>query len=134
MKNLPTELPVFPLSNFIIFPKTTVPLNIFEPRYIEMINDSMKSDKLIGMIQPKNILESKASGPEALLSTTILGCIMPINLSDFMLSLIISIYLGSKILSGTVVFGKIIKLLNGKIGIFFGKFIIIICIIPLKYK
>jgi Lon protease-like protein len=54
MKNLPKILPVFPLSNFIIFPKTTVPLNIFEPRYIDMINDSMKSNKLIGMIQPKN--------------------------------------------------------------------------------
>ena len=54
MKNLPNIVPVFPLSNFIIFPKTTVPLNIFEPRYIEMINDSMRSDKLIGMIQPKN--------------------------------------------------------------------------------
>ena len=50
--NLPTTIPVFPLSNFIIFPKTTVPLNIFEPRYIEMINDSMKTNKLIGMIQP----------------------------------------------------------------------------------
>tara|TARA_Y100001970_G_scaffold238011_1_gene298924 strand:- start:1119 stop:1757 length:639 start_codon:yes stop_codon:yes gene_type:complete len=54
MKNLPTKLPVFPLSNFIIFPKTTVPLNVFEPRYIDMINDSMQSDKLIGIIQPKN--------------------------------------------------------------------------------
>ncbi len=54
MKNLPSKLPIFPLSNFIIFPKTTVPLNIFEPRYIDMVNDSMKSDKLIGMIQPKN--------------------------------------------------------------------------------
>ena len=53
MKNLPNILPIFPLSNFIIFPKTTVPLNIFEPRYIDMINDSMKSNKLIGMIQPK---------------------------------------------------------------------------------
>ena len=52
-ENLPKKLPVFPLSNFIIFPKTTVPLNIFEPRYIDMINDSMKSNKLIGMIQPK---------------------------------------------------------------------------------
>ena len=37
-----------------MFPKTTVPLNIFEPRYIEMINDSMKSNKYIGMIQPRN--------------------------------------------------------------------------------
>ena len=53
MFNLPNKIPVFPLSNFIIFPKTTVPLNIFESRYIEMINDSMKKNKLIGMIQPK---------------------------------------------------------------------------------
>ena len=52
--NLPNTIPIFPLSNFIIFPKTTVPLNIFEPRYVDMINDSMKSNKFIGMIQPKN--------------------------------------------------------------------------------
>ena len=52
-EELPKTIPVFPLSNFIIFPKTTVPLNIFEPRYIDMVNDSMKSNKLIGMIQPK---------------------------------------------------------------------------------
>ena len=52
-KNLPKKISIFPLSNFIIFPKTTVPLNIFEPRYIDMVSDSMKSDKLIGMIQPK---------------------------------------------------------------------------------
>ena len=58
MNNLPTELPIFPLSNFIIFPKTTVPLNIFEPRYIDMINDSMKSNKMIGMIQPKASISS----------------------------------------------------------------------------
>ena len=51
--NLPKKIAVFPLSNFIIFPNTTVPLNIFEPRYIEMINDSMSSNKLVGMIQPK---------------------------------------------------------------------------------
>ena len=52
--DLPKIISVFPLSNFIIFPDTTVPLNIFEPRYIDMINDSMKSNKLIGMIQPKS--------------------------------------------------------------------------------
>ena len=63
MKNLPTKLPVFPLSNFIIFPKTTVPLNIFEPRYIDMVNDSMKSDKVIGMIQPKNSI-NEDNNPE----------------------------------------------------------------------
>ena len=51
--NLPTKIPIFPLSNFIVFPDTTVPLNIFEPRYLQMINDSMSSNRLIGMIQPK---------------------------------------------------------------------------------
>ena len=51
---LPKKIPIFPLSNFISFPKTSVPLNIFEPRYIDMINDCMKSNKLIGMIQPMN--------------------------------------------------------------------------------
>ena len=49
----PNKIPIFPLSNFIIFPNTTVPLNIFEPRYIQMINDCMKGNKLIGMVQPK---------------------------------------------------------------------------------
>ena len=58
--NLPKKIPVFPLSNFIIFPRTTVPLNIFEPRYVEMINESMKSNKLIGMIQPKNSINNQS--------------------------------------------------------------------------
>tara|TARA_B110000967_G_scaffold91562_1_gene94125 strand:+ start:91 stop:729 length:639 start_codon:yes stop_codon:yes gene_type:complete len=49
----PKIIPIFPLSNFIIFPNTTVPLNVFEPRYVEMINDSMKTNKMIGLIQPK---------------------------------------------------------------------------------
>ena len=53
-ENLPKIVPIFPLSNFIIFPKTTVPLNIFEPRYIDMINDSMRSNKLVGMVQPRS--------------------------------------------------------------------------------
>ena len=57
--NLPKKIPIFPLSNFIIFPKTTVPLNIFEPRYIDMVNDSMRSEKIIGIIQPKNTDKQK---------------------------------------------------------------------------
>ena len=60
-EDLPKIIPIFPLSNFIIFPQTTVPLNIFEPRYIEMINDCMKNDKFIGMIQPKNYKFSKTT-------------------------------------------------------------------------
>tara|TARA_Y100000591_G_C21605326_1_gene580039 strand:+ start:109 stop:756 length:648 start_codon:yes stop_codon:yes gene_type:complete len=60
---LPKKLPVFPLSNFIIFPKTSVPLNIFEPRYLDMINDSIKSNKLIGMIQPKDKIINSSNLP-----------------------------------------------------------------------
>jgi len=59
--DLPKKIPIFPLSNFIIFPQTTVPLNIFEPRYIEMINESMKKDKLVGMIQPRSSTEDLLS-------------------------------------------------------------------------
>ena len=64
IEDLPKKIPVFPLSNFIIFPKTAVPLNIFEPRYIDMINDSMKSNKLIGMIQPKTLKSLMNKIPE----------------------------------------------------------------------
>ena len=60
----PKIIPVFPLSNFIMFPKTSVPLNIFEPRYIDMINDSMKSEKLIGMIQPKKLYDANSIIPQ----------------------------------------------------------------------
>ena len=52
-KDLPKIISVFPLSNFIIFPGTSVPLNIFEARYVQMIDDSMKKNKMIGLIQPK---------------------------------------------------------------------------------
>ena len=62
--DLPNKIAVFPLNNFIIFPKTTVPLNIFEPRYVDMINDSMKSNKLIGMIQPKSSNEKNTFNNE----------------------------------------------------------------------
>ena len=63
-EDLPKKIAVFPLSNFIIFPKTTVPLNIFEPRYIDMINDSMKSNKFIGMIQPKKSEDEENFNPK----------------------------------------------------------------------
>ena len=63
ISDLPKQIPLFPLNNFIIFPKTTVPLNIFEPRYIEMVNNCMKSNKLLGMIQPKS-LKNNISKPE----------------------------------------------------------------------
>ena len=58
-EDLPKKIPVFPLSNFIIFPSSTVPLNIFEPRYLQMVDESMKGNRLIGMIQPKKTGELK---------------------------------------------------------------------------
>ena len=81
LEDLPTKIPVFPLSNFIIFPKTSVPLNIFEPRYIDMINDSIKSNKLIGMIQPKKTDSSENSIPQ-LHSIGCLGKITTFQESD----------------------------------------------------
>jgi len=62
-QDLPNQIPIFPLSNFIIFPKTTVPLNIFEPRYVKMIDDSMKNNKFVGMIQPKSLNNQDSNLP-----------------------------------------------------------------------
>lgn len=50
---LPSTIPVFPLTGVLLLPKGVLPLNIFEPRYIEMINYALKHDRLIGMIQSK---------------------------------------------------------------------------------
>ena len=51
MKNLPDVIPVFPLSGVIYFPKTNLPLNIFEKRYLDLVNDTYKKNKLMGMVQ-----------------------------------------------------------------------------------
>ena len=52
-QNLPKIIPIFPLSGVIFFPKTNLPLNVFEPRYLTLINDCIKSNKYMGMIQSK---------------------------------------------------------------------------------
>ena len=49
----PETIPVFPLSGVIYFPKTNLPLNIFEQRYLDLVNDCIKKDKLMGMVQSK---------------------------------------------------------------------------------
>tara|TARA_B100000941_G_scaffold286917_1_gene261233 strand:- start:948 stop:1379 length:432 start_codon:yes stop_codon:yes gene_type:complete len=49
----PKKIPVFPLSGVIYFPKTNLPLNIFEDRYLDLVNDSFRSNKLMGMVQSK---------------------------------------------------------------------------------
>ena len=53
MKKFPNIIPVFPLSGVIYFPKTNLPLNIFEQRYLNLINDAYNNDKLMGMVQSK---------------------------------------------------------------------------------
>ncbi len=53
LKNLPDLIPIFPLSGVIYFPKTNLPLNIFEQRYLDLVNDSIKKDKYMGMIQSR---------------------------------------------------------------------------------
>ena len=53
MKNIPKVIPVFPLSGVIYFPKTNLPLNIFEERYLNLVNDTYKKDKFMGMVQSK---------------------------------------------------------------------------------
>ena len=78
IENLPKKISVFPLSNFIIFPNTSVPLNIFEKRYINMIDDSMKGNRIIGMVQPKN---NKKNVPE-LYSIGCAGKITSFNETD----------------------------------------------------
>ena len=51
---LPNIVPIFPLSGVIFFPNTNLPLNIFEPRYLSLVGDAMKTNKYMGMIQAKN--------------------------------------------------------------------------------
>lgn len=59
--DLPNELPVFPLSNAIFFPKTLLPLNIFEPRYKQMTEHAVEGNKLIGMVQSNQNIDHKGT-------------------------------------------------------------------------
>ena len=61
INKLPKKIAIFPLSNLVFFPKTILPLNIFEKRYIQLVNDAMKSHRLFGMIQPKQEIKFKPS-------------------------------------------------------------------------
>ena len=65
--DLPQVIPVFPLAGAIILPRGQLPLNIFEPRYLNMIDDAMAGDRIVGMIQP-------SGGPEALPALSPVGC------------------------------------------------------------
>lgn len=65
--DLPQVIPVFPLAGAIVLPRGQLPLNIFEPRYLNMVDDAMAGDRIIGMIQP-------AGGPATLPSLSPVGC------------------------------------------------------------
>ncbi len=54
-KNFPKKISVFPLRGAIFFPKTNLPLNIFEKRYVSMVEDALKGNKYIGMVQSKKV-------------------------------------------------------------------------------
>ena len=60
-EDLPQTLPIFPLSGVLLLPRGKLPLNIFEPRYLAMTEDAIKSDRLIGMVQP---MEEGAAGDQ----------------------------------------------------------------------
>ncbi|MGB9153144.1 MAG: LON peptidase substrate-binding domain-containing protein [Alphaproteobacteria bacterium] len=78
---LPEELPVFPLAGAVLLPQARLPLNIFEPRYLAMIEDALGKGRLIGMIQPSTDDES-ASSPPPLYSVGCAGRITSFNETD----------------------------------------------------
>ena len=51
-EDLPRRIPVFPLAGALLLPRADLPLNIFEPRYLAMVDHALSTDRLIGMIQP----------------------------------------------------------------------------------
>ena len=73
--NFPNKIPIFPLSQAIFFPRTILPLNIFEDRYLQLVEDCMKGGRLFGMVQPRN---SEGSSPEVY-SVGCLGKIISFN-------------------------------------------------------
>lgn len=61
--DLPTTLPIFPLTGVLLLPRGLLPLNVFEPRYLNMIQDSLAADRMIGMTQPRDRAESGKEPP-----------------------------------------------------------------------
>ena len=74
-EDLINKIPVFPLSNAIFFPRTILPLNIFEDRYLQLVDDCMKGKRMFGMVQPRN---STGLSPEVY-SVGCLGKIISFN-------------------------------------------------------
>src|SRR5260221_13377461 len=60
---LPATLPIFPLTGVLLLPRGKLPLNIFEPRYLNMVRDALASDRMIGMVQPREDDATTLTGP-----------------------------------------------------------------------
>ena len=61
---LPSEIPIFPLTGALLLPTGKLPLNVFEPRYRAMVEDALKGDRIVGMIQPREVeAEARAADP-----------------------------------------------------------------------
>lgn len=73
--DLPRHLPVFPLQGCIILPRSTLPLNIFEPRYLQMIDDVLAGTRLVGIIQPQGKTEDEESPTDRHFPLRQTGCV-----------------------------------------------------------
>jgi Lon protease-like protein len=76
-EDLPASVPVFPLTAALLLPRGTLPLNIFEPRYLAMIDDALKGARMIGMVQPRTALSEHvpAESPEGTPPLCDIGCL-----------------------------------------------------------
>ena len=74
--DIPASIPIFPLSGALLLPYARRPLNIFEPRYLEMIEHALKGDRLIGLIQPRDTTEESPQGEVLVQKIGTIGRIM----------------------------------------------------------
>jgi len=72
--DLPKLLPVFPLQAVIVLPRATLPLNVFEPRYLAMVDDILGNDRIIGIIQPSSTDETNQSHIGSDINLRSVGC------------------------------------------------------------
>ncbi len=63
--DLPPRIPVFPLRGAILLPRATLPLNVFEPRYLEMLDDVMSGSRILGILQPEGADDDDGESPES---------------------------------------------------------------------
>ncbi len=81
-EQLPNTIPIFPLTGALLLPGVELPLNIFEPKYIKMVDDALSEKRLIGIIQPNNSLFSKLSKAKGLYKYGCAGKIRAFNETD----------------------------------------------------